>query len=414
MENQTQVLDPMSSYRQDSDNDKNKRNKNYAKEMTITEGGVSNILRVLYRKVDPTTNKPDTRYTCVRLKRSWINCDDDKKRPFVVENDWQGKSLILSMLGDKDNWYRGGVLESRKGANNKKEYIYEAAHPDVIDSVAYNNDRDAEYNSGWKPSTEYLFNVIDRGLEELPEQKGQKVNWCNAFRKTKVLRIKQAVFDVLFETMANDGDFIDYDINYTVRKNEQGKRVHSLPKAGAMVAGAVSAPLSASELEYELWDLKDVARLASATYILKHLTNRITAIDTAMGTNYITQLQEQSEIEKATWAAQKAASGESENDCDDDATTGGDAIDPAALAAAQAPQPQPVITQAPPRMMRNMPVPTAGDSAQEPCPSCQAMIPVGVAACPSCKTVLLAPCNNCQKNFSTFAMTCPHCGQKYD
>ena len=73
-------------------------------------------------------------------------------------------------------------------------------------------------------------------------------------------------------------------------------------KAGAMIAGVVTGPVTEEEQAYERYNLKNVSKLASAFRILKHLRNTISQIDSVMGTNYIEQLEAQKTIEDEAFA----------------------------------------------------------------------------------------------------------------
>ncbi len=82
--------------------------RDFAEEIEILKD-VSNPIRLV-----------DTPNGVERYYVSWILCDDDKKRPFNVENDNQGKSVLLKMLGDRNSFFKGGILESIKDEITKK------------------------------------------------------------------------------------------------------------------------------------------------------------------------------------------------------------------------------------------------------------------------------------------------------
>ena len=50
---------------------------------------------------------------------SWFFCDDDKIRPFTIENSHEGQGALARLIGDSSNYYKGGYLESQKGQFGK-------------------------------------------------------------------------------------------------------------------------------------------------------------------------------------------------------------------------------------------------------------------------------------------------------
>lgn len=337
---------------------------------------------------------------------AWLLCDDGERRRFVVENEHEGKSVLSNIIGDKKNFYRGGILETIKDpvTNKKTDKWYSSKDPELMDIVKYNGDKTGRSGS-WKLKEEHLFNVIDRSLE--PDDNGNTVNWCAVNKKTKLLILGVKAFDALKETRDNFGNLDDYDINY--KKTGDGlNTTHTIMKAGDQVKGVVIGPLTEEEKAYEKWDLKFATRLSSATYVLKHLRNIIGRIDAIMGTNFIGDLEAQSAIERAEWEAKKESSVDSSEGSTAPSTPSESA---GAYPEITTPGPQaaPQMTPSPIRRaaVTNKNMVKCGNE------ECGKMVPEGTEVCPHCGMTLLLPCDNCGKIMSAFATECPHCGQNY-
>jgi hypothetical protein len=161
----------LDKYRKNLQEEENQRNSNslFPIEKEI-KPAVANILRI----VDPEAT--------VEYWESWMLCDDDKVRPFIVKNDFQGDSLLIKMLGDSKDYYRGGILSSKLDESKSKYYEYESVDPELLLHVAYNNDKSGESGS-WKPTRKYPWNILDREPEDEGDIKGQ--NWCDVKKHTK-------------------------------------------------------------------------------------------------------------------------------------------------------------------------------------------------------------------------------------
>lgn len=358
----------------------------YATEKTI-HNDIPNIMRI----VSPNNYE--------KYYRAWPVCDDGKKRPYIIENEHEGLSVLARILGDRNNYYRGGFLESKKDSMNKKYFVYEKVAPELFMWINKNNDPTGKEGS-WKAKKEFMFNIIDRDVEYNDAK--QPVNWCKDNKHTKLLRMGATGFDSLVDTRDNDGNLDEYDVNYT-KKGKGTETTHSIRKAGAQFPTACQGALTNEELAYVTYDLKQESKLSSATYVLKYLKDKITSIDEVMGTHFIDELVAQSAIEKEQWGVDNAQPEPSDVD------TVSDKVDAPTQAPAQAVS-QPVV---PPRMRAASAA--AGAKPLVPCGGCQAMIPSDAEVCPVCKVQLVAPCDNpeCAKMFSTFATSCPHCGKTY-
>jgi len=361
---------------------------NFPNQMKIKKNE-PNVLRIV---------KPNEYQKCFVV---WAVCDDGERRRFVVENEHEGTSIFSEILGDRKNYYRGGILETKKGENNKKVYVWDSpTDPELLDIIKYNGDRSGRAGS-WKVKTEFLFNVIDRNTE-LDEQ-GNVINWCKENKKTKLLTIGPTAFEYLVDTRDNNGPLDEYDVNYT-KKGEGLNTKHFIQKAGDIVPGVVVGALSEEELKYETWDLKVASSLSTATFILKYLETTLSRIDNVMGTQKVSALKEQAEIEKST-----------SDDISEDETQYNGV--PSTVQESVVHTSPNVSTQSP-AVRTATPVATRVPVVEEPASKtfkcvCGADVPEDSVACPSCKMTLQAPCEECGTLFPLTENTCPVCNKVY-
>jgi len=320
---------------------------------------------------------------------SWMLCDDEKKRPFIIENDRQGKSILAEILGERASFYKGGILESMQDPITKKaKLIWEDKDPELMLTVAYNGDESGKSGS-WKSREEYIFNAIQRNPDM--DDAGNMFYWCKENKHTKILKMGILGFKHLQDVRMNDGNLSDYDINYIVKGAGMNTQ-HNIMKAGPAIPNVVIGPLTEEEVAYTRYDLIAESSLEPASKILQYLRNRIVRIDQLMGTNFIQRLEAQAAEEEQVPTAQP----------------------PAQPTPNPAPAPESAPQAPPARVPSRMAV--AGQTGETvPCQFCKNMIPKDSDVCPSCKNTLMEECANvkCKKKFSVFESVCPHCGQEY-
>lgn len=363
----------------------------YASQLPSTGGSSSEFVQVINLKRDAPNpiRLVDTPNGVERYYISWIMCDDGTRRPFIIENDWEGKGILAEILGDRQNFYRGGILESIQDPVTKKgKLIWEDKDPELLMLIAYNNDTSGRGGS-WKPKEEYIFNAIQRNPDI--DDSGRITYWCKENKHTKVLKMGISAFKHLQDVRLNDGNPSEYDINYLVKGSGMSTQ-HNIMKAGANVPNVVIGPLTSEEESYQRYGLRQLSALTSSTKILQYLRDTIQRIDNLLGTSYIQRLEEK--------AAKEGFSGTVSVPSSHSASTT-----------------TTVTTPTPPRV----PVRGGTGSAQAaqvekvPCGFCGVMIPKNSEICPACKNTLMEPCVNpqCGKKFSVFDSVCPHCGQEY-
>ena len=370
----------LDNYRQNIKEEEESFGGNYAVEKKL-KNDFPNIFRI----IDPDS--------AVEYFEMWPVCDDDAKRPFIIENSFQGQSILSTMLGNRSEFFRGGILDSRLDEYKQKYFVYESQDPELILQIAYNNDKSGD-NGSWRPSRRYCFNIIDREVETEGNLVGK--NWCIENKQTKLFKMGSQGFISLLDVRDNNGPLENYDINY--KKAGKGKKgtIHNAMKAGDQLSNVIIGAITKEEKAYEKYLLKTECALSLARYILKYLAITIEKIDNILGTNCIQQLQSQAELEvddseetDTTKQAPSKAKGKKES---------------SVTSSISAPQ-----------------VKTRGSSAKKvsvsqiQCPFCKKMVDDNVEICPSCSKKLLEPCDNvdCKMLFSVTANTCPHCGKVY-
>ena len=232
---------------------------------------------------------------------SWWMCDDDSIRPFIVENKI-GKSLLSLLLGNKDDYYRGGYLESKKGQFGKI-YIHQQKDPDLFKRVDEYWNAAFSGNATARSKMEIVYNAIHRNMETLEDK---QVNWCFVNNHTKLLKMGQKAFKTLKTVKDNDGDLSDYDVNWS-KVGTGIDTQYNIMKAGPKVAGVYVGPITEKEQAYERYDLSYISRLSSSYRILKYLPITIKRIDTVMGTDYVGKLEAQLKMENEEYGTTKEA-----------------------------------------------------------------------------------------------------------
>jgi len=417
-------------------------NSNFATVKKI-KADAPNIMRI----VDPSS--------AVSYLEAWMVCDDGEKRPFIIENDHQGKSILSQVLGDRLNFYHGGILSSRKDDSGNKYYEYEQSDPELLLQVAYNNDR--SNNSGsWKPTRRFGFSVIDRE----PETEGDLVGrlWCVENQRMKMLVIGTQAFEHLIDVRDNNGPLDAYDVNITRTGKGKLNTKYNAQKAGDVLPNVVFGDLTDEEKNYERYDLKQEAALTSATEILNYLQNTVARIDRVLGTNYLQHLQEQALMENPEGSngqqqttaqsavaqpvpaqqasvSRQAVSGPGRAQVAPQVAPSQAPPQPAQPVAAQvAPQAQPqvapqvsTVTPPPPQASAvpaqpqqvvpeqiQTPAPAPENAGAITCPICkQPTEIVNGRNCSKCNGVIMEPCDQCKTPFLITQNTCPSCGKVY-
>ncbi|HRZ18527.1 MAG TPA: zinc ribbon domain-containing protein [Methanofastidiosum sp.] len=370
--------------------------RDYAKEVKITSG-TSNVLRFL-----------DGQDSFMWYYISWIPSDDDEViRPYIIENEFEGLSILGRLLGDRNNYFRGGYLESKKGQFGKVN-TYQTKDPELYKVMTEYWNPAYSGTGSCRPKLEFIFNVLHRNPEVV---NNATVQWCSVEKHTKIIRMGQRALKVLKSVVDNDGDTSEYDINYT----KQGTGTDTMPtmqKAGVNVTNAVPGPLSEIERSFERYDLKDIIKLTSAYYCLKHIPNKIKRIDHVMGTNFFAEFEKQAKVEQELWERNKNAS---------QTQYASQAVAAAAIAATNAEAPAaPAASADSPFNDDKIPFDKGSVDSRVPlatnmisCPKCGEQVPEGTVKCPKCQEQLMMQCDVCKNMIPVNASTCTICGAQY-
>lgn len=337
----------------------------------------------------------------LEFQQSWFMCDDDTIKPFVVENEKEGKGVLARLLGDVRNWGTGGYLESKKGQFGKV-YVHQAKDPELFKRITEYWNPSYNGSGSAKQSIQFVYNAIHRNPETID---GQQLNWCNLNKHTKLIKFGQTALTLLKAVIANDGDVGDYDIVF----GKQGDKKSSMLRAGKNVPNIVIGPLSEEEEKYTRYDLEYETRLASAFYILKNLKVTIGRIDKVMGTAYLAELETQAEIEKNSYESRKAGNEQAP-------------VQNVPGVIASSPFDDSAVPMDDPFAARTPVTPVAAVTSISRIPSgvvmtkcgyCNTDVQAGVAVCTACNKKLLMECDICHKPFSTLSDACPYCGTRY-
>lgn len=402
--------------------------------------------------------EPESVIMCWRM---WPMCEDGKKRPFTIANEYEGDSLLAKMLGDYHpyKYFKGGILESEKDEiTNQKRFIHESQDPELFLQLCYNGDKSG--NSGsWRPVRDFAFNAIDRKVEAEGDFMG--LLWCVVHKQTKLLRMPITGFEKLKTLIEQNGKLDEYDIYY--EKTGKGRSLkHNITKAGEKNPIAYFGFLTDEEKEYETHDLKKECALSSATYALKYLSSQIERSSSILGIDYVSQFEAQSKQEKELWGI---TGEEEEYDASQSTQQNTGTQIPSSRVPQSTPQnvapihvqspvteiQQPVqgvsvqtpippmqqpitqvaqtqVQQTPSQIIQAPVPPTVPVRGKVPvgnsvdatpatstinCPFCQATVPDNIEVCSNCKNRLMEPCQKCNTMFSITATQCPGCGTVY-
>lgn len=373
----------------------------FASQMTTQGSGGGKVFpqKVVLKKNEPNpiriVDMPDG---LERFFISWILCDDDKKRPFILENSFEGKSLFMQMLGDRDLFYKGGILETEKDPITQKGVCkYQSKNPELFVRMLYNGDISGGEGS-WKPRETYIFNAIQRTPDVSPE--GAQTFWCKENRHTKLLEMGPQGFKSLNDVRCNDGDLSTYDVNY-MKKGQGQNTTHSVLKAGNAVPYTVTGFLSDEEKAYARYDLKEECKLTKAADFLKYLRNSISEIGNLLGKDWIALFEDQARKESASVPSTEASQPiqDSGPTCSQEAVSSEKEV---AQPARRVPTRTPVSAES-----------QVQTTDLIECGYCKEKIAKDSKTCPKCSQTLIEPCVKCNFPLSVFAEVCPSCGEVY-
>ena len=341
-----------------------------------------------------------------KCQRSWIICDDGKSRPFTLVDNFGNASPFLKLLGDHNNFYRNGILESVKDPITKKGTPkYATEYPELVNRFYYNGDRASSKGSA-KLQKQVVFQIIDRDLYEGVDEHGATIKyyWCKENKHTMLIWLKVTAFETLIDVAEGNGDLVDYDCTY--KKVGAGmSTTHVISRCGDKIPGVVIGPITDEEKSYTMYDLDSETAVAPAGLILYFLEKAIKDLDVALGMNVYDELKTVAALERSEQPDAEEVNASTAYEAEEEDSES--ATPPVAQA-----QKAPFVRGAavtPPVVDPNVPMITCKHEG------CNKQIPADSITCPECRNVVKAPCDNpdCAKLFSVWSTTCPHCGKIY-
>jgi RNA polymerase subunit RPABC4/transcription elongation factor Spt4 len=407
------------------DNDKSQENTGSKKDDPMLfkiQGDKANICRIVN----------SDKY--VKYLESWIMCDDNIKRPFIVGMEYYDEALgktvwewspLRDILGDPLNFYRGGLLETVKGPNGKQS-VWEDT-PEVYNILFFNNDPVNKKQGSWEAKKKFAMEVLPRGTAcDVDKETGEAFNWAVDNKHFKVLECGPMLFDSIATLRSTYGDVSDYDINCVRTGTDLTNTKYSAAKVDPTTSTRIASickvgALTEEEKAYTHPDLVKRYAVASADYILEHLDNTLINLDTLTGRSDHLKISKQQTPSSSRASAPAAAK------------TPAQASAP--VTAAQVPNAAPVepvstkidafddsgIPDSPAKAapvaqtgrVGRLAAKAAAPAKTVVCGYCQATIDANAQVCPSCNGANLVPCDDCGKPFSQWETTCPYCGKTY-
>jgi len=357
-----------------------------------------------------------------KCQRAWIVCDDGKPRPFTLVDNYGNRSPFLELLGDPDNFYRGGILESVKDPITKKgKFKYLEEYSELVTRFGYNGDRGGTKGNA-KLQKQIVYQIYDRDLYEGTDEAGNTVKyyWCKENQHTMLMWLKVTAFETLIDVAEGNGDPKDYDCNY--KKVGTGtSTTHVISRAGDLLPGVVIGPITDEEKGYAMYDLDSETAVSPAGLILYFLGKAIKDLDICLGKDVHSELERVATLERGEQSDSEETEGATKYEIEEEDES---LATPSQPAVQSAPEVKIVVT--PPAQPAAAPFVrgAAAAVAKEEVktntvfcqhPGCGKEIPADVDLCPSCKNIVRLACDNpeCGKMVSVFAEKCPFCLQDY-
>jgi hypothetical protein len=270
---------------------------------------------------------------------SFIKCDDDKTRLIKFPKKEENPSFIIYQIGDR-------VLEREymgKDASNKAIYGFPVreSHPDIFNMV-YNNGSPqvGRYGAnGWirdygYPQEACYINVINRQsfsvIKTDKEGEDHEVfydkNWCVKnghslllVKNMKSVGVPSTVNNALMDfVFPNHGNFLGYDLYITKLTKDPWYTVEKADtltqRLDSFKDDLVMGPLTKEECSITLYDTKALSKPSSASFIYKHLKNKISLVDKELGTSFMSKLERMIEDEGGQMSEEEASDTSAESE----------------------------------------------------------------------------------------------------
>lgn len=262
------------------------------------------------------------------IHSTFILGDDDKNFRCIFPSKQDDPRWILWRVMNKVMSY---TWDPQQGENGARVYHYKDSHPTLFNRVARNNN-DHPLETGWRPTTYVIQNVIDRDP--------QVYKWHKENKKTLLLSKKGKQRDdgnifyepgypiSLYNSIMEDiieinGDPNTYDI--VVQKLDEKpyyKVFHPVDDYKKILAkfdsdkeqlesgipgfdtSVVERSLTEEELSWERYNIDEAFPVTSYRKIQNRLNIFLESVDKAFGTKFVQELAEKVEEEKKRWEAE--------------------------------------------------------------------------------------------------------------
>jgi hypothetical protein len=253
--------------------------------------------------------------------------DNDKKFrcifPLKSENEnwimWRIINKVLSYTYDK---------ESESKIYHKKE-----SHPSVFNIVFKNGNADNTYDKGWRPSQVVIANVIDREMMDWHEKNkhtvllSKKVSEMSNGGMYYTVGFPLMLYNQIFDNIVEwAGDWHYYDVAIRKFKDEPYYKVYHAEedykkfiedlkdRDQTLDKELASRELTEEELSWERYDIDELFPVTSYQKLYNRLKLKIAQIDEALNTNYLEELKDLAEKEKADRKQKEEAKKETEEE----------------------------------------------------------------------------------------------------
>lgn len=271
---------------------------------TGLEQGVPKVIRVVGAPFD--SNVDD--YTARTVTIARIIGDDGKKFRVIRPSFSEDPNYILNKIISR--------VKQAKWVNQEKTFPVKEKCPEIYNIIEKNGlaktDPSFMYDKGWQGKEVLIMNVIDR----------EQMDWHRQNKHTMLLA-KSVNVDSMGNEWADEGissyatttgfsqlfKYYKSWENYDIAITKTGNKEHSFiidnaTKNPEKVEGPASQYISMEdhltdeEKSWERYDLQKLFRKTTATKIYNRLKGTISRIDTALGTHFLEELEEEVEKEK--------------------------------------------------------------------------------------------------------------------
>lgn len=275
---------------------------------TGLEQGTPKVLRFVGAPIDSDVDE----FTARTVTIAKIVGDDGKKFRVIRPSFKEDPNYILNRIIAK--------VKQSKWVNQVKTFPVKDKYPEIYNIIDKNGlsktDPKYMFDKGWQGKEVYIMNVIDR--EQMDWHKKNKHTMLlaksvnvddtgNVWADEGISSIASAPeFSYLFKVYKS---WENYDIAITKTGNKDRAFITSnASKNPETVEGDVAKYIStedhltAEEKSWARYDLTKLFRQTTATKIYNRLKGTIARIDTALGTHFLEELEEEVEKEKVLFA----------------------------------------------------------------------------------------------------------------